>query len=105
MTKNDFAQLKALGEHRKSVGTAKPLESDFFIGWGKESVAVFIRHTSEIMFQITPFEKDGDDYFKLTQFGEDAKVAGEMYLCIGELDGLQELLTRVRQIMAERGTA
>ena len=44
------------------------------------------------MFKITPFQKDGDDYFKLTQYGDNEEIAKEMYLCIGEMEGLQELL-------------
>jgi hypothetical protein len=81
----------------------KPLLSDYIVGWGTDSGAVFIRHTSEVMFKITPFEKDGDEYFKLTQYGDKEEIAKEMYLCIGEMEGLQELLAdmiKQRAIMA-----
>jgi hypothetical protein len=70
----------------------KPLISDFIIGYSQDSGAVYIRHTSELLFRLMPFQKDGDDYFKLTQYGDNEQTVAEMYLCIGEMEGLQELL-------------
>jgi len=70
----------------------KPLISDYIVGYSADSGAVFIRHTSEMMFKLTPFEKEGDQYFTLIQFDEHEQPAALMTLCIGEMEGLQELL-------------
>jgi hypothetical protein len=88
----DLAEYEAYD----ALPETKPLLSDYIVGWGTDSGAVFIRHTSEIMFKITPFEKDGDKYFKLTQYGDNEEIAKEMYLCIGEMEGLHELLADTR---------
>lgn len=89
-----YRDLAARQMH-ESEGTPKetrPLLSDYIVGWGVDSGAVFIRHTSELLFKITPFQKDGYEYFKLTQFGEDEEIVKDSYLCVGEMEGLNELL-------------
>jgi len=109
MNPDDVKRLQAHEYHNVEAmptETPKPLMSDFIVGAGKDDMAVFLRHTSELMFMVTPFEKEGDQYFKLTQFDEDESPKSVMYLCIGELYALQELLTKmIAQLPVDEGGA
>lgn len=89
----DLMRMKRLQAAEAHDAAPMELHSDYIIGYSKDSGAVFTRHTSDMLFEITPFQKDGDDYFKLNQFGDNGQVVKEMYLCLGELEGLQELVT------------
>lgn len=96
MTENDFAQLKALGEHRKSVGPAieiddKRVEHDDGEGYTRVLLSAHWRCAVYVF----------NDYAEI-----DIETGNRNYLDINSesLDTVIALLTRARQIMAERGT-